>query len=938
MPSSNLKAKSSNRQTPPRKNRRDPLLETGFKKIDADYGLLIDCLREVLGSIGKESLIRFLDENTLSSESALDQESVQLLSITFQLLNLVEENTANQIARQRFASSGSKAISGSWIQQAATLCTPGKRCATLATHMADTLVEIVFTAHPTESKKWSILDQHRELYLNLFQLENDLYTETERQTFKEQIKSTLERLWRTGEIPSAKPDLDAERRNVLYYLGEKLPEAIHVHDQRLKQSLAAAGWSGAQPASYQALPKIHFGTWVGGDRDGHPFVTAKVTEETLASLRARAIKLLGDSLHRLSHRLPLSSQTQRLSAPFKRRLQKLRSQTTLNSRDPIAPDEPWREYATRLKTLLPGPGTSCGEHTYQRSQQLQRDLSLLAESLNDVGAQRLVESELAPLQREVDTFGFHLARLDIRQNSDYLRKAFQQLLTPTYPKIAKEFTLWSESERVSFLNEELKLTRPLANRFTPLEKEASETLSTLRKCLKTIMNHGRAGIGSFIVSMTREVSDLLIVYVLFREVGLVINWRNRPICLVPVVPLFETEADLLRSPGIIDTFLSHPVTRQSQPFWDRRLDDDIDEAWLSNPRKPSNPRRAVQQIMLGYSDSNKDCGIIASLWTVRRAQQELSLTGERHETDVQFFHGRGGTISRGAGPTHRFLDALPGGTVMAGLRLTEQGETIGQKYSNLLTASHNLELLLAGAMAAAARPAQAQSSSEWSAALDFLSQESSRIYQALLHTDGFERFFQQATPIDVLQHSRIGSRPAARTGKRSIQDMRAIPWTFSWNQARFYLPGWYGSGTALQKLQTERPEQFQQLAEWTQTIPFLRYLFFNLEASLESANLEIMQEYAALVEDRKLRSRIFNLIQSEYDLSQTFIQKLLKIPVETRRPRFYRTLHARDTGLRLLHSHQIKLLKQWRRTQKEELLNELLVVVNAIASGQRTTG
>ena len=918
--------------------RNDRHLARGFEKIDSDYAFLIDCLQEVLTEIGVPHLTRVLTSKKGEKSEALNQESVQVLSIAFQLLNLVEENTANQIARQRFTKDGSQVVSGTWAQQLRTLCRPKQSCPTLEAQMADTEVEIVLTAHPTESKKWSILDQHRELYVNLFQLENNLYTQPEREMFRTEIKNTLERLWRTGEIPVSKPDIVAERQNVLYYLAEKLPEAVRLHDQRLAQTLAYYGWAKEKTHSHQDLPKLQFGTWVGGDRDGHPFVTSNVTEETLRKLRQQAVELAKANLERLSQRLPLSSQNQAPSKPLIQRLSALAQSAATYPEQSNIDDEPWRDYVNHLLRRLPSGRSKKSSETYQRVTELQADLRILGQSLKKVRAHRLIDSELLPVQRELDVFGFHLAKLDIRQNSTFLETAFLQILGTSKQREAEQFPQWSEDEKLQFLNEELATVRPFTNRFTPLGTEATETLASLRVCLDEIRRHGRSGLGSLIVSMTRRLSDLLIVYVLCREAGLVITDRKHLVCLMPVVPLFETKADLVLGPEIIQAFLKHPVTRSSQPYWDRSIDNTIGDTWLKEPIRPRLKRAPIQQVMLGYSDSNKDCGIIASLWAVRRAQIHLAEIGRQLGVDIQFFHGRGGTISRGAGPTHRFLDALPGGTMAGGLRITEQGETIGQKYSNVLTASHNLELLLAGTLACKARPTEAIASRGWSRILDTLSNRSSEVYQSLIQSPRFDEFFNQATPIDILQHSRIGSRPAARTGKRTIEDMRAIPWTFSWNQARFYLPGWYGAGSSLESLHNETPEQFKRLAKEISRVPFLRYLYYNLEASLESADVGIMKDYAGLVTDARLRREMLRTILDEHKRTHHWLQVLLKSPITTRRPRFYRTLHARDTGLRMLHQHQIKLIKQWRKNKSAKTLNELLVVVNAIASGQRTTG
>ncbi|MCF7764442.1 MAG: phosphoenolpyruvate carboxylase [Verrucomicrobia bacterium] len=917
----------------------DPLLSEAFAKIGRDYGFLVECLQEVLVEIGEGDLAVYLREGELPPDGALDQRAVQLLSLAFQLLNLVEENTANQVNRMRQSQAGGTGVSGGWSSQLRKLTISELRTESLLASMGDMEVDIVLTAHPTESKKWSILDQHRELFLNLFKLENPLFTRTERGMIRDDIKDVLERLWRTGEIPLEKPDLRAERHNILYFLREKFPSAVEQHDRHLLQLLEETGIERREILDRGALPRLRFGSWVGGDRDGHPFVTAEVTLETLGELRAAAIGLVRDSLESLAGRLPLSRMAQEPPRELIDALDSLRKRLGQASQPPTLSEEPWKEFVWHLIQLLPGKTRAEGPTgAYRRPGELIADLELLERSLLAVKADRLAWNEVAPIKRRLQVFGFHLARLDIRQNSQFHEKALVQLLDAASLPEARDFLDWDEAQKVDFLNRELQSSRPFTSAHATLDEESRRTLACLRSVNNFMDLHGRSGLGCLIVSMTRNLSDLLILYVLCREAGIVRSTPKGLVCLLPVVPLFEKREDLENSPGIMQSFLNHPITRNSLPLHDASLDESDLHALCSEAEKQEPRARPLQRIMLGYSDSNKDCGILASLWMIRRAQSNLVRVGEENGVRVQFFHGRGGTISRGAGPTHRFLEALPAGSLHGGIRLTEQGESIGQKYSNLLTAAHNLELLTAGTLASRLREKEGSLGNTWNTTMEFLTRESHRAYEAFIQQPGLQEFFMQATPVDVLKNSRIGSRPAARTGKTSLSDMRAIPWVFSWNQARFYLPGWFGAGTALQMLHDKNPESFEQLAGGFHAQPFLRYLFFNLEASLESADPALMADYASLVEDPDLRSRILSAILEEYDRTYKAIGLLMREPMVQRRPRFYRTLHARDAGLRLLHRHQIQLLRKWRQSGDESLLTELLVVVNAIASGQRTTG
>jgi phosphoenolpyruvate carboxylase len=398
------------------------------------------------------------------------------------------------------------------------------------------------------------------------------------------------------------------------------------------------------------------------------------------------------------------------------------------------------------------------------------------------------------------------------------------------------------------------------------------------------------------------------------------------VCKLPVVPLFETIDDLHNAPGILEDFLSHPVTEQS----------------LSHLRRHHGLEQPVQQVMVGYSDSNKDGGIFTSLWNLYRAQDALTDIGRNHNVRIRFFHGRGGTISRGAGPTHRFINALPHSSLAGDLRLTEQGETIAQKYANRLNAAYNLELLIAGTTGATCRHQHTQNETHpLEPKMDQLAEKSRQAYENLLSTDGFVTFFRQATPIDAIEASRIGSRPARRTGQQTIADLRAIPWVFSWGQARFYLSGWYGTGTALEWLRNAHPSTFETVKEQNFVWSPLHYILSNAATSLATADPEIMRAYAELVQDSGLRTRIMDQIEAEYDRTRQMLEHIYSGPLAEKRPSVQQALDLRQQGLKTLHRQQIELLRQWRKHSndgEDDVLPKLLLTVNAIASGLGATG
>ena len=799
-------------------------------------------------------------------------------------------------------------------------------------------VEPVLTAHPTEAKRLAVLDQHRALYALLGRREREHLPASEEQSLRVHAKAALERLWRTGEILLEKPTLTDERRNVLHYLRDVFPAVLPELDERLYHAWSAAGFDAARLGSEAKLPQVRFGMWVGGDRDGHPGVTADVTAETLERLRANAFVVLRRQLASLAENLSLSEWMQSLPPSLIAAREKLKEALGERARVVMASNvsEPWRQFVELLMERVPieiapyGPSQlrppTTGSYGY--AEELAADLGVLRDALIEVGAQRLADSDVRPVMRAVQIFGFHLAQLDVRQNSAFHSKALSQLMDAAGFD-GSQWEEWSEAERLRFLEKELRSPRPFLHATASAGPEADTVLSCYRVLAAHIAKCGADGLGSLIVSMTRRLSDLLVVYVLAREAGLTRSLPEGLVCVLPVVPLFETLDDLEAGPIILGDFLEEPMTRRSLEFL----------SWNWGREKLP----LTQQVMVGYSDSNKDSGIFASQWGLQKAQSRLAQLGRDAGVRIRFFHGRGGTVSRGAGPTHRFLEALPNNSLCGDIRLTEQGETIAQKFGNFVTATYNLELLLAGVTAATVEHERsAPMPPPLAPVLERLSRSSQRAYRRLLDEPDFLAFYRQATPIDALEHSRIGSRPSRRTGKPSLADLRAIPWVFSWSQARFYVPGWFGAGSGLNEL-TE--EELAEIKDQIRTWPFLHYVLTNIESSIASSDLELMHAYAALVQDKALRERFMKIIVDEWNLTRAMLEKLRGAPMTARRPRMLRTLQLRAEALRVLHLQEIHLLEQWRgykaagdEAAAEKMLPDLLLSINAIASGLRTTG
>ncbi|MBB5353299.1 phosphoenolpyruvate carboxylase [Haloferula luteola] len=903
---------------------RDQLRREGFEQIDETLATLIDCLGEALKSLGEDALLPYLPWSGTVPEDHPPEGTQQLYSIGFQLLNMVEERVAAGIRREREKTLGADSIRGLWPRALKDMSAMGLAPQEIIEVLRDVDVQPVLTAHPTEAKRSSVRERHRALYDELVRSEYPKYTEREQRRIRARMVTALETLWRTGEIHLVRPDLFRELRDAIHYLRDLFPHALNRLDLHFTEAWRDAGFPMETLRAAENVPRLSFGTWIGGDRDGHPLVTPEVSRETLGMLRKAALQLLHRELLTLGTQLTLSRQLNEVPDELETRIDELTFtlgdesvSTALHNR---FHEEPWRHLAAlmaaRLERQIEGlPG-------YAGPEAFGEDLRLLGESISTTGCTHIDEQYIRPLRQKLDIFGFHLATLDVRQNSEFHDQAIAQLLTAAGVADGENYAKWPEEERLALLESELKSPRPFLHDTASAGEQADLVLDAYRVLGDEIALHGKQGLGALIVSMTRQLSDLLGVFLLAREAGLMESTADGPICPLEVVPLFETMDDLERAPGILDAYLSHDFVKRRGA--------------------------STQQVMLGYSDSNKDCGILTAAWSLHRAQEALTSTAVNHGIRLRFFHGRGGTISRGAGPTHWFMAALPHGSLTGSFRMTEQGETIAQKYANLANATYNLELLLAGTAITTAHHRQAAPAPDPADPfVPALSSASQHAYQQLLHSPGFIDFYRQATPIDALENSRIGSRPARRTGKKghSIADLRAIPWVFSWTQARFYLPGWFGVGSALEELKTSDPGQFAALKAALPHSAFLSYTLTNVETNLASANLDLMRSYADLVADEELRERFMAIIVAEFERTRTLLADLFDGDMRARRPRMTKTLDIREAPLRVLHRQQVELLAQWRElvaaerdSEAEAMFPKLLLSINAISSGLRTTG
>lgn len=903
---------------------KETLKLEGLQKIRSDYKFLMSIFKEMLASLGEKELAAMIspENNQFAGNPAGVQEEklAQAIGISFELLNLVEENAATQFRRKTETQFGLESTRGSWGETLKMWKSSGMDEQKITDLLPTIKVVPVLTAHPTEAKRLTVLDIHRDLYVLLVKKENPLWSTSERAGIRREITSLLERWWRTGEIYLEKPSLADERNNLMHYFVNVFPETLRLTDQRLIDAWQTMGFSSKGLQWPEQFPVLQFGSWVGGDRDGHPFVTPDFTASTLQMHRKAAIKMIKKELFHLAGNLSFSSLMNTIPSELLADIQskvELFGEAGQKALD-RNPAEPFRQFVNlmliRLDNTLNDEKDLGHEGYYRRPADLLAEIKKLRNYLLELNAGQIARQWLFPIERMVQCFGFHLAKLDIRQNSAYHEKAISQLLSASGFKDS-DYSSWNEEKRLSFLNQELKSDRPFVIAGRSCGPEADNLLGYFREVKKYVDHYGADGIGSIIVSMTRSLSDLLVVFLFLREVGL-------KDATLPVVPLLETIDDLIAGPEILEAYLQNPIVKKQR----------------------EGQANFTQEVMLGYSDSNKDGGILTSRWNIYKAEENLTQVGDRLGVKLCFFHGRGGTISRGGGKIHRFLESMPPGSMSGQIKMTVQGETIANQFANRLNASYNLEMFLSGTARQAMTVREENQDKPLYTTMDRLVTMARKTYRQLLDHPKFIEFYSQATPIDVLEQSKIGSRPARRTGQRSLDDLRSIPWVFSWNQSRFNLTGWFGTGSALGQFLEQHPEDLAALQKAAEDWPFLKYSLIQIETNLLNSDPETMQAFADLISDEDTKTELMKLILTDYDTCLKQIERLMGAPTEERRISRLENIKLRKEPLAILHEIQINSLKEWRKLKettpedREGLLLKLLLLVNVLAGGLKSTG
>ena len=845
---------------------------------------------------------------------------VRAFSYFSHLANIAEDQ--NNIRQMRAQNSAAAAPRGDTLTRTlAHAREAGIGTQQLRRFFGTALVSPVLTAHPTEVRRKSTMDREMEIADLLDRRERTRLTADEFEASEEQLRREVLTLWQTNLLRRTKLTvLDEVANGLSFYDYTFLREVPRLHCA-LEDRLHAEDPAG-EPEELASF--LRMGSWIGGDRDGNPFVTAEVMRGTLRLQSTRVLRFYLEELHALGAELSIAAHLADVSEELR----------TLAGRSgdpsPHRSGEPYRLAVSGIYARLAATAQKLEVETsrrpvaeaapYASAKEFKADLDILDRSLIANNSRVIARGRLRLLRRAVDCFGFHLANLDIRQNSAIHERTIAELVDAAFP--GTSYLALGEEARIALLAAELRSTRPLASSFVKYSEETLNELAIFRAAAEAHARFGTEVIPQCIISMCQGISDMLEVAVLLKEVGLV-DPSGRS--AINIVPLFETIGDLQASAAIMDRLMS-----------------------LHDYRKLVDSRGAVQEVMLGYSDSNKDGGFVTSGWELYKAEIGLVEVFERHHVRMRLFHGRGGSVGRGGGPSYEAILAQPGGAVNGQIRITEQGEIISSKYSNAEVGRNNLEILAAATLEASLlQPRHSAPRPEYLHAMEELSALAFKAYRNLVYeTEGFTDYFWASTVLTEISTLNIGSRPASRKKTRAIEDLRAIPWVFSWAQCRLMLPGWYGFGSAVEVWTFEHPDQgmpfLQELyREW----PFFRTLLSNMDMVLAKSSIAIASRYAELVPDVELRETIFGRIRREWHSS---IETLLDIMGHGRllqgNPLLERSIRNRFPYLDPLNHVQVELLKEHRKElgdgeiADEQVLRGIQLTINGISAGLRNSG
>jgi len=832
----------------------------------------------------------------------------------FSHLANIAEDVHHTRRRRAHAAAGAPPRPGSLDYAVARLASAQVPPEAVQAWLDEALVSPVLTAHPTEVQRKSILDTEREIARLLVWRDRTALTPEERLSFDRDLWTQVLGLWQTAMLRFTRLTVRDEVDNGLSYYRytflDEIPRLYTALDGALRQAYADVD---RVPSFFRT------GSWIGGDRDGNPNVTAETLDYAIHAQATLAFEHYLHEVHWLGAELSLST---RLVTPSGALIALANAAKDPNQH---RGDEPYRQALVGIYARLAATSRRLAHHAparaphvdaepYDTPSAFRADLDVIAESLAGHGSSALAARRLDPLRRAVDVFGFHLAILDLRQNSDVHEAVVMELLAGA--GVADRYAALDEAGRIELLSRELESPRLLHSPYRPLSQTAASELAILRKAAEVHDAFGPDALRHYVISKCQSVSDLLEVAVLLKEVGLLRGER----LAMSIVPLFETIDDLQRCGDIMTAAFAVPCYRAIVTGHGDR-----------------------HEVMIGYSDSNKDGGYLTANWALYCAERTLVECFARHGVKLRLFHGRGGTVGRGGGPSYDAILAQPVGTARSGLRVTEQGEIIASKYSDPELGRRNLETLVAASLEAGLLDSEqiGDRAPVYHAALDELSPLAHRAYRALVYeTPGFVDYFRASTPIAEISALNIGSRPASRKPSQRIEDLRAIPWVFSWSQCRLMLPGWYGFGSAVDAWLGEHTDGLDLLREMNARWPFFRSVMSNMAMVLAKSDVAVASRYAELVADDELRRRVFGRLAEEHARTVHWVLAITEqATLLEDNPPLERSIRNRFPYLDPLNHLQVELLRRYRAGDTDQRTQRAIwLTINGLAAGLRNSG
>ncbi len=849
---------------------------------------------------------------------------IRAFAIYFQLVNIAEQNHRIRRKRDYERSAGETVQPGSIesaIQELRERDFSPKEVWEIVNGLS---LELVMTAHPTEAMRRAILDIHKRIADDVTGLDNPTLTFREREQLREKLLNEVITLWQTDELRDRKPTVLDEVRNGMYYFHETIFHVLPDVYQELERCL-----SKYYPGQNWHVPTyLRFGSWIGGDRDGNPSVTSSVTLQTLKMQRILAVREYQRIMRELMQYLSFNTSIVKVTPELLESIAKDRASIKLDRFDAWRNDnEPYRiklsYMISKTQNVLDEEKRGTSEY-YTSPAELIQDLNIIDRSLRHHFADYVADTYIKKLIRQVELFGFHAATLDIRQHSKEHENAMTEILakmdiTPDYSKL-------SEQEKIELLEKLLNDPRPLTSPYQEYSEGTEECLEVYRTVYKAQAEYGKQCITSYLISMAEAASDILEVMVFAKEVGLFRRDADGTVvCTLQAVPLFETIDDLHEAPDIMRTIFNMPIYRQAV-------------AAMSD----------LQEIMLGYSDSNKDGGVVTANWELRVALKGLTAMADEYGVKLKFFHGRGGALGRGGMPLNRSILAQPASTIGGGIKITEQGEVLSSRYAMKGIAYRSLEQATSALVIAAINARTPHSDlydNKWEEICREISEVSLNKYQDLIFRDpDFLSFFKESTPLPEIGELNIGSRPSKRKNSDRFEDLRAIPWVFAWTQSRFLLPAWYAAGTGLQSFYQGKEENLKILQHMYGNFSFFTSLIDTLQMAIAKADLTIAREYAEMGQNKEAQNRIYGQIEEEFRLTSDLILKITgQQDILDNVPVIQESIRLRNPYVDPLSYLQVQLLTELRALRDKdqddpELLREVLLTINGIAAGLRNTG